>query len=36
VLPTVTIREGHRIKVILTGDLHLPVFAPTFTTQGGF
>jgi type IV secretion system protein VirB10 len=24
VLPTVTIREGHRIKVYLSGDLTLP------------
>ena len=36
VLPTVTIREGHRIKVVLTGDLHLPVYEPTSSTQGGF
>jgi type IV secretion system protein VirB10 len=27
VLPTVTIREGHRIKVYLTNDLELPVYA---------
>lgn len=27
VLPTVTIREGHRIKVYLTNDLHLPVYS---------
>lgn len=26
VLPTVTIREGHRIKVYLTSDLYLPPF----------
>jgi type IV secretion system protein VirB10 len=26
VLPTVTIREGHRIKVYLTGDLTLPPY----------
>lgn len=25
-LPTVTIREGHRVKVYLTGDLDLPVY----------
>jgi len=24
VLPTITIREGHRIKIVLTSDLHLP------------
>jgi hypothetical protein len=23
-LPTITIREGHRVKVYLTGDLELP------------
>jgi len=28
VLPTVTIREGHRIKVYLTTDLELPAYAP--------
>ena len=27
VLPTITIREGHRIKVYLTNDLYLPPFA---------
>jgi type IV secretion system protein VirB10 len=27
VLPTVTIREGHRIKVVLTNDLRLPPYA---------
>lgn len=26
VLPTVTIREGHRIKIYLTSDLHLPPY----------
>jgi type IV secretion system protein VirB10 len=26
ILPTVTIREGHRIKVYLTNDLDLPVY----------
>ena len=25
-LPTVTIREGHRVKVYLTSDLELPAF----------
>jgi type IV secretion system protein VirB10 len=29
VLPTITIREGYRIKVYLTNDLELPVYAPT-------
>jgi type IV secretory pathway VirB10-like protein len=29
VLPTITIREGHRIKVYLTNDLDLPVYAST-------
>jgi len=28
VLPTVTIREGHRIKVYLTNDFELPAYAP--------
>jgi len=28
VLPTITIREGYRIKVYLTNDLDLPAFAP--------
>jgi type IV secretion system protein VirB10 len=35
VLPTVTIREGHRIKVVLTGDLRLPAYGPAVMTQGG-
>jgi type IV secretion system protein VirB10 len=26
VLPTITIREGHRIKIVLTNDLHLPAY----------
>jgi type IV secretion system protein VirB10 len=30
VLPTVTIREGYRLKVYLTGDLDLPAYADTF------
>ncbi len=29
VLPTITIREGYRIKVYLTNDLELPVYAST-------
>ena len=38
VLPTVTIREGHRIKVYLTNDLRLPAYAsvdPTSVSDGG-
>ena len=27
ILPTVTIREGHRVKVYLSGDLLLPDYA---------
>jgi type IV secretion system protein VirB10 len=34
VLPTVTIREGHRVKVVLTGDLQLPAYGP-LAAQGG-
>ena len=33
VLPTLTIREGYRIKVYLTNDLQLPVYATT--SSGG-
>ena len=29
VLPTITIREGHRIKIVLTADLHLPAYPRT-------
>jgi type IV secretion system protein VirB10 len=29
VLPTITIREGYRIKVYLTNDLDLPTYTPT-------
>ena len=33
-LPTITIREGHRIKVYLTSDLELPPYdAPGVTGQ---
>jgi type IV secretion system protein VirB10 len=32
ILPTITIREGYRIKVYLTNDLDLPVHA---TSHGG-
>jgi type IV secretory pathway VirB10-like protein len=28
-LPTITIREGHRVKVYLTSDLELPSYAGT-------
>ena len=28
-LPTITIREGHRLKVYLTGDLELPAYSTT-------
>ena len=28
-LPTITIREGHRVKVYLTNDLELPAYVPT-------
>ncbi len=38
-LPTVTIREGHRVKVYLTSDLQLPAYSETqaarFRTGGG-
>jgi type IV secretory pathway VirB10-like protein len=27
-LPTITIREGHRVKVYLTGDIELPAYEP--------
>ena len=30
-LPTITIREGHRVKVYLTSDLELPVYRATQT-----
>jgi type IV secretion system protein TrbI len=33
--PTVTIREGHRIKVYLTRDLDLPAYHPGFPLPGG-
>jgi type IV secretion system protein VirB10 len=33
VLPTITIREGHRIKIVLTNDLHLPPY-PRTTAAG--
>jgi len=28
-LPTITIREGHRVKVYITSDLDLPEWSPT-------
>jgi type IV secretion system protein VirB10 len=34
-LPTVTIREGHRIKVYLSNDLDLPSYRESLTTTGG-
>ena len=34
-LPTVTIREGHRIKVYLSNDLELPAYRPAFPLPGG-
>ncbi len=33
-LPTVTIREGHRVKVCVTSDLELPVWPVTDVTLG--
>lgn len=32
-LPTITIREGHRVKVYVTSDLDLPVWTPAQTDQ---
>jgi hypothetical protein len=34
-LPTVTIREGHRIKVYLSNDLELPAYTDAIVTTGG-
>lgn len=34
-LPTVTIREGHRIKVYLAHDLELPVYRAALPLPGG-
>ena len=34
-LPTVTIREGHRIKVYLSRDLELPAYGPVLAVDGG-
>lgn len=33
-LPTITIREGHRVKVYLTGDIDLPAYAEDAPTLG--
>ena len=33
-LPTITIREGHRVKVYLTSDLELPAYVATPPTLG--
>jgi type IV secretory pathway VirB10-like protein len=33
ILPTITIREGHRIKIVLTADLRLPPY-PRTTAAG--
>lgn len=33
-LPTVTVREGHRVKVYLTSDLELPAYESAETQRG--
>jgi type IV secretion system protein VirB10 len=33
VLPTITIREGHRVKVYLTSDLDLPEYITDTTPR---
>jgi type IV secretion system protein VirB10 len=33
ILPTITIREGHRIKIYLAGDLLVPAFDHHRTQQ---
>ena len=33
-LPSITIREGHRVKVYLTSDLQLPVYQPSKPDRG--
>ena len=33
-LPTITIREGHRVKVYLTNDIELPAYVETTPTLG--
>jgi type IV secretory pathway VirB10-like protein len=35
ILPTVTIREGHRIKVYLSNDLELPAYREALPVTGG-
>jgi type IV secretory pathway VirB10-like protein len=35
ILPTITIQEGHRIKVYLSNDLELPLYRDTVPTTGG-
>jgi type IV secretory pathway VirB10-like protein len=35
ILPTVTIREGHRIKVYLSNDLEVPAYREALPTAGG-
>jgi type IV secretion system protein VirB10 len=32
--PTITIREGHRVKVYVTGDFELPPYQPGGPTGG--
>ena len=34
-LPTVTIREGHRVKVYLSNDLELPLYRDPLMPTGG-
>jgi len=34
-LPTITISEGHRVKVYLTSDLQLPAYEPAAIAVGG-
>ncbi|HEY6356796.1 MAG TPA: TrbI/VirB10 family protein [Vicinamibacterales bacterium] len=34
VLPTITIREGYRLKVYLTNDFDLPIYAPVSVSGG--
>jgi len=34
VLPTITIREGYRVKVYLTADFELPIYPPSSTAGG--
>jgi type IV secretion system protein VirB10 len=35
VLPTITVREGYRLKVYLSGDLELPAYAPVTESRSG-